>query len=103
MRIRQKILLVVLPVVIASILAISVIAINNFLNSTRNEVIEKLKLIGTNNIDKVSRVMFERVADIKFLANSNVTSNPELSISNKVNFLRSAERAYKAYSSMSII
>jgi hypothetical protein len=43
-RIRHKILLVVLPVVIVSILAISVIALNNFAVSTKNEIIDKLKL-----------------------------------------------------------
>jgi len=101
-RIRHKILLVVLPVVIVSILSISAIALNNFFVATKNEIIDKLKSTGNNIVDKTSRVMFERVADIKFLSGSNILSNPEINLIQKVNFLRSAERAYKSYASMSL-
>ena len=59
MKIKQKILLVVLPVVVVSILAISSIALNNFFVSTKNEIIDKLKLTGENIVAKISRVMFE--------------------------------------------
>ena len=101
-RIRHKILLVVLPVVIVSILSISAIALNNFFVATKNEIIDKLKSTGDNIVDKTSRVMFERVADIKFLSGSNILSNPDINLIQKVNFLRSAERAYKSYASMSL-
>ena len=102
MRIRHKILLVVLPVVIVSILSISAIALNNFFVATKNEIIDKLKSTGDNIVDKTSRVMFERIADIKFLSGSNLLSNPDINLIQKVNFLRSAERAYKSYASMSL-
>jgi hypothetical protein len=101
-RISHKILLVLLPVVVVSILAISVIALNNFSASTKNEIIDKLKLTGNNIVDKISRVMFERVADIKFLASSKLLSDPGINVTQKIDFLRSAERAYKSYASMSI-
>jgi signal transduction histidine kinase len=101
-KIKHKILLVVLPVVVVSILAISAIALNNFFVSTKNEIIDKLKLTGENIVDKISRVMFERVADIKFLSGSNLLSDPDINLIQKVNFLRSAERAYKSYASMSL-
>ena len=87
MRISHKILLVVLPVVIVSILAISIIALNNFAVSTKNEIIDKLKLTGNNIVDKISRVMFERVADIKFLSGSKLLSEPGVSIDQKIDFL----------------
>ncbi|MGI8831834.1 MAG: sensor histidine kinase, partial [Nitrososphaeraceae archaeon] len=102
MRIRNKILLVILPVVVVSILTISAIALNNFFVSTKNEIIDKLKLTGDSTADKISRVMFERVADIKFLSDSNLLSDPDINLIQKVNFLRSAERAYKSYASMSL-
>ena len=102
MRIRHKILLVVLPVVIISILSISAIALNNFFVATKNEITDKLKTTGDNIVDKISRVMFERIADMKFLSGSNLLSNPDINLIQKVNFLRSAERAYKSYASMSL-
>ena len=46
--------------------------------------------------------MFERVADIKFLSGSNLLSDRDINLIQKVNFLRSAERAYKSYASMSL-
>ncbi len=92
----------VLPVVIVSILSISAIALNNFFVATKNEIIDKLKSTGDNIVDKTSRLMFERIADIKFLSGSNLLSNPDINLIQKVNFLRSAERAYKSYASMSL-
>ena len=102
MKIKHKKLLVVLPVVVVSILAISAIALNNFFVSTKNEIIDKLKLTGENIVDKISRVMFERVADIKFLSSSNLLSDPDINLIQKVNLMSSAERAYKSYASMSL-
>jgi signal transduction histidine kinase len=101
-KIKQKIILVVLPVVIVSILAISIIALKNFYTSTNNEIIQKLELTGDNIMDKVSRLLFERVGDIKFLSGSGVLSNPNVTLDEKVDFLRTAERAYKTYASMSL-
>jgi hypothetical protein len=98
-KIKRKLIIVVLPVVIVSILSISAIALNNFYTSIKKETIE---LTGDNIVDKISRVMFERVGDIKFFSNSNVLSDPNVSVKEKVNFLRSAERVYKTYASMSI-
>ena len=102
MKIRKKILLVVLPVIIVSILSISIIALNNFYVSTKNEIIEKLQLTGNNIVDKISRVIFERVGDIRFLSESNVLSDPNIPLKEKVNLLRTAERTYKTYASMSL-
>ena len=53
MKIKHKILLVVLPVVVVSILAILAIALNNFFVSTKNEIIDKLKLTSENIVDKI--------------------------------------------------
>ncbi|MGG6460745.1 MAG: hypothetical protein ACM3JQ_04890 [Candidatus Eiseniibacteriota bacterium] len=100
MKIKRKLIIVVLPVVI--VLSISAIALNNFYTSIKKEAVEKLELTGDNIVDKISRVMFERVWDIKFFSNSNVLSDPNVSVKEKVNFLRSAERVYKTYASMSI-
>ena len=53
-------------------------------------------------MDKLSRQMFERTADIQFLSNNNILTNPKFTFSEKMDYLRSMERAVKAYTSISI-
>jgi len=102
LKIRTKLIIILIPLVFLSIFLISYIGIVNFTNSIRAEIIEELKLIAINLMDKLSRQMFERTADITFLSNNNVLSNPNVTLSEKMNYLRSMERAVKAYSSISI-
>ena len=72
MKIRTKLIIILIPLVFLSIFLISYIGIVNFTNSIRAEIIEELKLIAINLMDKLSRQMFERTADITFLSNNNV-------------------------------
>ncbi len=66
------------------------------------QLINGLETIASNTMDNLSRQMFERLADIRFLSDSNILGNSNLTNQEKVNYLRSMERAFKAYSSISI-
>src|SRR5687767_1503045 len=91
-----------IPLVSVSIVVISLLAIDNFARTIQSEIVTELEIVTENLMDKLSRVMFERVADIKFLSTGNVLSNPNFTITEKVDYLRDMERSYKTYASMSI-
>ena len=102
MKIRTKLLVTMIPLVSASIAVLSFLAIDSFARTVRSEIMTELETVTENIMDKLSRVMFERVADIKFLSTGNILSSPNFTVSEKVDYLRDMERAYKTYASMSI-
>ena len=102
MRIRTKLLVTLIPLVSVSIFVTSLLAINNFARTIQSEIVAELEIVTENLMDKLSRVMFERVADVRFLSTGNVLSNPNFTIPEKVDYLRDMERTYKTYASMSI-
>ncbi|HEX5520019.1 MAG TPA: cache domain-containing protein, partial [Candidatus Nitrosocosmicus sp.] len=102
MKIRSKLIVILIPLVFLSIFLISYIGVVNFTRSIESEIVNELKLVAINLMDKLSRQMFERTADITFLSNNNILANPNITLSEKMNYLRSMERAVKAYSSVSI-
>ena len=53
-------------------------------------------------MDKINRLMFERVADIHLLSIGKILGNSNLTLAEKMNYLRAVERAYKTYGSISI-
>jgi signal transduction histidine kinase len=81
---------------------LSYIGIYNFITAIQSEIVNELKIIAHNFMDKLSRQMFERAADIRFLSTNNILSNPNVTLSEKMNYLRSLERATKSYSSIAI-
>ena len=107
--------------VVTSILVPSVIALNTFTKSLEREITEGLKINALNAMDKLSRLMFERIADIRFLTNpANIVmndgagsgggnsisesnnNNNNFTIAQNVEYLRQMEKAYKAYASISL-
>jgi signal transduction histidine kinase len=102
MKIRTKLLVTMIPLVTISIAIISFIALANFARSIQSEIVRELEIVTANLMDKLSRVMFERVADIKFLSTGKVLSNPNFTIPQKVDYLRDMERTFKTYASISI-
>jgi signal transduction histidine kinase len=88
--------------VICSISLISYIGLENFTKTMRLEIVNELRLIAINLMDKLSRQLFERTADIAFLSTNNILSNQNITLFDKMNYLRSMERAVKAYSYISI-
>jgi signal transduction histidine kinase len=102
MKIRTKLLVTLIPLVSMSIVVTALLAIDNFARTIQSEIVAELEIVTENLMDKLSRVMFERVADVKFLSTGNVLSNPNITIPEKVDYLRDMERTYKTYTSMSI-
>ena len=106
MRIKSKLFIIMITLVTTSIVVPSVIALNTFTRSLETEITEELKVNALNAMDKLSRLMFERVALIRFLTDpGNVVisgSDNNFTIGEKVEFLRQMEKAYKAYASISL-
>ena len=100
MRIKSKLFIIMITLVTTSIVVPSVIALNTFTRSLETEIMEELKVNALNAMDKLSRLMFERVALITFLTDpGNVVisgSDNNFTIGEKVEFLRQMEKAYKA-------
>jgi signal transduction histidine kinase len=95
-----------ITLVTTSIVVPSVIALNTFTRSLETEITEELKVNALNAMDKLSRLMFERVALVRFLTDPrNIVisgSDNNFTIAEKVEFLRQIEKAYKAYASISL-
>ncbi|MDR4490358.1 MAG: ATP-binding protein [Candidatus Nitrosocosmicus sp.] len=102
MKIRTKLILTMIPLLSVSVLLLSYVAFQNFATTMQMQLINGLKTLATHTMDDLSEQMFERLADIRFLSDSNILGNSNLTNQEKVNYLRSMERAFKAYSSISI-
>lgn len=102
MKIRTKLILALIPLLSFSVLLLSYVAFQNFATTMQIQLINGLETMASNTMDNLSRQMFERLADIRFLSDSNILGNSNLTNQEKVNYLRSMERAFKAYSSISI-
>jgi signal transduction histidine kinase len=102
MRIRTSLLVLVISLTSASIIVTAFIATQNFTNTLRSAVLENLNTQNVNLMDKINRLMFERVADIHLLSIGKILGNSNLTLTEKMNYLRAVERAYKTYGSISI-
>jgi methyl-accepting chemotaxis protein PixJ len=91
-----------IPLLSSSIILISYIGLLNFTKSVQSEIINELKIVAFNLIDKLSRQMFERTADVQFLSTNNILTNPNFTLPQKMDYLRSMERAVKGYTSISM-
>ena len=84
----------------------SIIALNTFTKSLETVITDELKISALNAMDKLSRLMFERIANLRFLTypSNTVLTNSDSNISSieKVEYLRQIEKANKAYASISI-
>lgn len=91
-----------IPLLSFSVLLLSYVAFENFSTTMQMQLINGLKTMASHTMDNLSRQMFERLADIQFLSDNDILGNSNLTNQEKVNYLRSMERAFKAYSSISI-
>ena len=102
MKIRTELLVIMVSIVSMSIAVSTYIAVDNFSKRVRSDIENEFEVIATNLMDKLSRQMFERLADIKFLSISNILSNTNFTLPAKIDYLRDMEKTYKAYASMSL-
>ncbi len=85
-----------------SIAVSTYIAVDNFSKRVRSDIENEFEVVATNLMDTLSRQMFDRLADIKFLSISNILSNNNFTLPAKIDYLRDMEKTYKAYASMSL-
>lgn len=107
MQIRSKLFIIMLSLVTTSIVVPSVVALNTFTSSLETEITDELKQEAFSSMDKLSRLMFERIADLKFLTdpgNSIISGTQSINFTTaeKVEYLRKIETANKAYASISL-
>jgi signal transduction histidine kinase len=102
MRIRTELLVIMISLVSVSIVIISYIAIDNFTKTIKSEIANEFEIVAVNLMDKLSRQMFERLADMHFLSISNILGNTNFTLPAKMNYLRDLEKTFKAYASISI-
>ena len=67
MQIRSRLFIIMISLVTSAIIVPSIIALNTFTRSLETEITEELKISALNAMDKLSRLMFERLADLRFL------------------------------------
>jgi signal transduction histidine kinase len=102
MRIRTSLLVLVISLTTASIIVTAFIATQNFTKTIKSAVLENLDTQSVGSMDKINRLMFERVADIHLLSIDKILGNSKLTLAEKMNYLRAVEEAYKTYGSISI-
>lgn len=85
-----------------SIAVSTYIAVDDFSKRVRSDIENEFEVIATNLMDKLSRQMFERLSDIKFLSISNILSNNNFTLPAKMDYLRDMEKTNKAYASISL-
>jgi HAMP domain-containing protein len=95
-----------ISLVTVSIAVPSIIGLNTFTRSLEAEITEELEINALNAMDKLSRLMFERVADIGFLTDPGnfviSSSDNNFTIDKKLEYLRKIETTNKAYASISL-
>ena len=91
-----------IPLVSFSILILSYVGFQNFATTIQTQIINELKTMATHTMENLSHQMFERLADIKFLSSSNILTSSNLTLSEKMDYLRSMESSFKSYLSISI-
>jgi signal transduction histidine kinase len=107
MQIRSKLFIIMISLVTTSIVVPSFVALNTFTSSLETEITDELKQEALSSMDKLSRLMFERVSDLNFLTNpGNIiisgTQDNNFTMAEKVEYLRKIETANKAYASISL-
>lgn len=102
MKIRTELLVIMVSIVSMSIAVSTYIAVDNFSTRVRSDIENEFEVVAINLMDTLSRQMFDRLADIKFLSISNILSNNNFTLPAKMDYLRDMEKTYKAYASMSL-
>jgi signal transduction histidine kinase len=90
MEIKTKLFIVMVSIVIVTILVASIISINSFSTGMISEIRKHLEDNTASTMDKVSENMFDRISDIRFLADRNnlILTEPN-STEKKSNYLKS--------------
>ena len=104
MKLNSMIVVSTILLVVVSILIPSYMAIVSFKDELEDVVISDLQIMSTNSMDKISRVMNQKINDLQILTsieNRNLMGS-NLDIKEKINYLRDFEIHTQAYTSISI-
>jgi signal transduction histidine kinase len=90
MEIKTKLFTIMVSLVIITLLVASVISINSFSTGMISEIRKHLEDNTASTMDKISKAMFDRISDIKFLTDANnvILSEPT-PIEKKSEYLKS--------------
>jgi len=93
MEIKIKLFTIMISLVIVTLLVASIISINSFSKGMISEIRKHLEDNTAGTIDKISKSMFDRISDMKFLTDSNnlILSGPT-STEKKLEYLKSVLR-----------
>lgn len=104
MKISAKLALVTISLIIVSLAAPSIMALESFSRALESQINQNLEHHGIRTIDKVSRFLFERYSDLQLLADpkNSIMTGSDFTVSEKIEYLQSVEKAYGVYSAFSI-
>jgi signal transduction histidine kinase len=104
MKLGPKLTIVTISFIIASLTVTSIMALQSFSLSLESQITHNLQEEDARTTDKLSRFLFERYGDISLLTDRGnmIIYGSNFSIAEKIEYLRSVEKAYGVYSSFSI-
>ncbi len=104
MKIRAKLTVVAVSLIVASLLVPSIMALQTFSLSLESQITHNLEQEGMRTTDKISRFLFERYGDISLLTDrrNSIMDGSQFKVSDKIDYLRSVEKAYGVYSGFSM-
>ena len=104
MKLSTLIIISTISIVIISLITPSYLALTSFSEEFEKTVTSDISILTTNAMDKINRLMNERIIDIQFLS-SNTNHNlvgDHHTINTKIDYLRDYEILSQMYTSMSV-
>ncbi|MFC2061003.1 ATP-binding protein [Elusimicrobiota bacterium] len=104
MKLHVKIAFVIFIVTVLAIGCLTFVSTKTIKAELHDDICHQLSTKATHIMDKIDKILFERLSDIKVLASNENTifSGDKTSMNEKLEYLRRIEREYKVYASISI-
>jgi len=103
MKIRNSIFTIIMIVLTVSSIS-TFYGIEQSSQKITAEITEKIEALSQNTMNEISKLMFERQADIKQLSDirNPILHNTDISLESKIDYLRALEKSSKAFTSISL-
>jgi signal transduction histidine kinase len=94
MKIKSKLFIIMVSLVIVSLLVGSIVSINSFSTGMISEIKKHLEDNTAQTMDKVSKMMFDRISDIKLLSgrNNTILGEPNSTVGKQQGYLKAILR-----------
>ena len=90
MGVKVKLFIIMVSLVIVTLLVASIISINSFSTGMISEIRKHQEDNSATTIDKISKTMFDRISDIKFLTDpNNIILSQPIPTEKKLEYLKS--------------